>query len=121
MGASGSRSSNGQHKPVEAVPGQFVIIITAPPGVGKEELMGTFISDNVDRIAYVARIGAVRATQPVCSFPFERPSTLPVPAYSMSLLVNTPAETRMSTLVSLQTMLTLSCACLQYCFTMRNR
>lgn len=64
MGASGSRPPNGQ-KLVEMIPDQFVLIVTAPPGVGKEELMGTFISDNVDRVAYVARIGAVRATQPV--------------------------------------------------------
>lgn len=64
MGASGSRPPNGE-EPVDMSLDQFVLIFTAPPGVGKEELMGIFITENVDSVAYVARIGAVRATQPV--------------------------------------------------------
>jgi ATP-dependent Lon protease len=44
---------------------QFVLIMTAPPGVGKEQLMGTFIAENVRSVAYVAKVGAVRANEPV--------------------------------------------------------
>lgn len=44
---------------------QFVLIMTAPPGVGKEQLMGTFIAENVRSMAYVAKVGAVRANEPV--------------------------------------------------------
>lgn len=68
MGASDSRSAQpgGAEEPnVASPPDHFVLIMTAPPGVGKEQLMGTFIAENVRSMAYVAKVGAVRANEPV--------------------------------------------------------
>jgi hypothetical protein len=43
----------------------FVLVVTAPPGVGKEGLMGNFIGQNLGHIAYIAMEGAVTASEPV--------------------------------------------------------
>lgn len=73
MGASESRpaltGAQGDPNAADKQSDQFVLIMTAPPGVGKEQLMGTFIADNVQSMAYVAKVGAVRANEPVRSFP----------------------------------------------------
>jgi hypothetical protein len=46
---------------------QFVLLVTVPPGTGKERLMGTFVSRYIGRIAYVAKVGAVKTSEPVRS------------------------------------------------------
>lgn len=71
MGASESRTQqpggagNDGQSTAANYANQFVLIMTAPPGVGKEQLMGTFIAENVRSMAYVAKVGAVRANEPV--------------------------------------------------------
>jgi hypothetical protein len=67
--ASSGAPGNGKVEPEPSGAGQhahqFVLIATAPPGVGKESLMGTFISENAGNVGYCARVGSVRANEPV--------------------------------------------------------
>lgn len=45
---------------------QFILMVTAPAGVGKEGLMGRFISENTGTVGYCAKAGSVSATEKVC-------------------------------------------------------
>jgi hypothetical protein len=64
MGASESQPQVSKETET-AVSNLFVLVVTAPPGVGKEGLMGSFIGQYLGRIAYVAMAGAVTASEPV--------------------------------------------------------
>ena len=52
--------------------GQFVLIVTAPPGVGKEGLMGRLISENNGRVGYCAKVGSVTANEKVSPISISR-------------------------------------------------
>jgi hypothetical protein len=53
----------------QGLPSQFVLVVTAPPGTGKKDLMALFMSQHSGKIAYVQTASAATATQPVRSVP----------------------------------------------------
>jgi hypothetical protein len=56
---------SGQEAPPASAQTPFVLVVTAPPGTGKQALMGAFVVQYAGRIAYIAREGAVHASEPV--------------------------------------------------------